>query len=91
MVAAIYDEPVKGNPFQFTYFPGMRRSSLAVFLEKSDNPDLHKLSMLKHVSIVINLDARQASLPLSELRRAERGIGSHPLTLIDTGKTMIFD
>jgi hypothetical protein len=25
------------------------------------------------------------------LRRAERGVGSHPLTLIDTGKTMVFD
>jgi hypothetical protein len=91
MVAAIYHAPVKGNPFQLTYFPGMRRPSLAAFLERSNNPDIEKLSLLSQVPIVINVDKRDSELPLSALRRSERGIGSHPLTLIDTGKTMVFD
>ena len=91
MVAAIYASPVKGNPFQLTYFPGMRRKSLADFLTKTKNPDIKKLGILEDVPIVINCDKRDPNLPLSALRHAERGIGSHPLTLIDTGKTMVFD
>ncbi|HBX68223.1 MAG TPA: hypothetical protein DEH25_02225 [Chloroflexi bacterium] len=91
MVAAIFATPVKGNPFQLTYFPGMQRSSLAEFLKKTKNPDIRKLSILESVPIMINFDSRDPNVGLSGLRRAERGIGSHPLTLIDTGKTMVFD
>jgi len=91
MVAAIFDTPVKGNPFQLTYFPGMRRVYLAEFLKRTRNPLMKKLKMLETVPIVINVDRRDPEMALASLRRAERGIGSHPLTLIDTGKTMVFD
>ncbi len=91
MVAAIYASPVKGNPFQLTYFPGMRRASLAGFLKKSKNPEITKLDGLENVPVVINFDQRDPTLPLAAIRHSERGIGSHPLTLIDTGKTMVFD
>jgi hypothetical protein len=91
MVASVFKDPVKGNPFQLTYFPGMRRASFATFLHKSKNPDIAKLRILENVPIVINIDKRDSNQPLSALRKTERGIGSHPLTLIDTGKTMVFD
>jgi hypothetical protein len=91
LVASIFKEPVKGNPFQLTYFPGMRRASFASFLQQSKNPDIAKLRILENVPIVINIDKRDSNQTLSALRRTERGIGSHPLTLIDTGKTMVFD
>ncbi len=91
MIAAIYASPVKGNPFQLTYFPGMRRASLSEFLKKTKNPEIDKLDILDEVPIVINFDRRDPELPLAAIRRSERGIGSHPLTLIDTGKTMVFD
>ena len=58
---------------------------------ETKNPDIKKLGILEDVPIVINCDQRDPSLPLSSLRHTERGIGSHPLTLIDTGKTMVFD
>jgi len=90
-VAAIFTSPVKGNPFQLTYFPGMHRVALAEFLKKSKNPEIHELKLLENVPIVINCDRRDPEQSLSALRRAERGIGSHPLTLIDTGRTMVFD
>jgi hypothetical protein len=90
-VAAILSNPAKGNPFQLTYFPGMRRAALAEFLQKSKNPDLRKLSILENVPVIINIDRRDPTLSLTSLRRTERGIGSHPLTLIDTGETMVFD
>jgi hypothetical protein len=60
-------------------------------MRKSKNPDIRKLTILEQVPIVLNLDKRDSGLPLAALRRTERGIGSHPLTLIDTGKTMVFD
>ena len=90
-LAAIYASPVKGNPFQLTYFPGMRRKSLAGFLNETKNPEIRKLEVLEEVPIVINFDQRDSELPLTAIRRSDRGIGSHPLTLIDTGKTMVFD
>jgi hypothetical protein len=91
LIAAIFADPYKGNPFQLTYFPGIRRASLVEFLADTDNPLVVQLKTLDKVPIVINVDQRDAKMPLSSLRRAERGIGSHPLTLIDTGKTMVFD
>jgi hypothetical protein len=90
-VAAILKSPTKGNPFQLTYFPGMQRASLASFFKKTKNPEIGKLVELSQVPVVINVDTRDPNQPLSMLRKTERGIGSHPLTLIDTGKTMVFD
>ncbi len=91
MMSAIYSSPVKGNPFQLTYFSGMRRASFDGFLKKTKNPEISKLDILEDVPIVINFDRRDPDLSLASIRRSERGIGSHPLTLIDTGKTMVFD
>jgi hypothetical protein len=47
--------------------------------------------MLRLAPILINYDAQPSRLPLSELRRAERGVDDHALTLFDTGATMVFD
>ncbi|HIE57212.1 MAG TPA: hypothetical protein EYP88_03130, partial [Anaerolineales bacterium] len=90
-VAAIISTPAKGKPFQLASFPEMRRAALAEFLKKAKSPDLRKLSLLKTVPVIFNIDHRDPNLPLASLRRTERGIGSHPLTLIDTGQTMVFD
>jgi hypothetical protein len=49
------------------------------------------LARLRFAPILINADARPAGLPLTELRQAERGIGSHPLTIFQTHNTAVFD
>ncbi|PWH15321.1 MAG: hypothetical protein DDG60_05870, partial [Anaerolineae bacterium] len=41
--------------------------------------------------ILINADTRPSHLPLTELRQAERGIGSHALTIFQTDSTAVFD
>ncbi len=90
-VAAMLAAPAKGQPFQLTHLAGIRRAALADFLAAGENPALRKLELLQRVPILINCDKRDPNLPLSDLRHTERGIGSHSLTLIDTGKTMVFD
>jgi hypothetical protein len=49
------------------------------------------LALLRHAPILINTDQRPSHLPLADIRQAERGIGSHPLTSFDTGQTFVFD
>jgi hypothetical protein len=50
-----------------------------------------ELEALRHAPIIFNTDRRERGLPLAELRQAERGIGCHALTLLDTGETIVFD
>ncbi|MEM8529928.1 MAG: hypothetical protein AAGF95_03745 [Chloroflexota bacterium] len=50
-----------------------------------------ELAMLRYAPIVINWDMHDSTLPLSELRRTNRGCGDHALTLIRTEGSMIFD
>ncbi|KAA3660903.1 MAG: hypothetical protein DWQ04_18080, partial [Chloroflexi bacterium] len=50
-----------------------------------------KLSMLRQAPIWINGNSRLHNLPLASIRQAERGIGDHPLTIITTTKTAVFD
>jgi hypothetical protein len=49
------------------------------------------LEALRFAPILINTDTRPANLPLAELRRGERGIGCHALTIFDTGCAFAFD
>ncbi len=56
------------------------------------SPELQRgLNALKLAPIIINADLQDASLPLTRVRRAERGVGDHALTLFDTGQSIIFD
>lgn len=50
-----------------------------------------ELDALQNAPIIINGDVRARSLPLAELRQAERGVGSHAMTIFDTGETFVFD
>ncbi len=52
---------------------------------------VNDLDNLRFAPILISADTRSRSLPLSELRQAERGVGSHALTIFDTGETFVFD
>jgi len=46
---------------------------------------------LHSTPILLNFDLRPRVLPLVELRQTERGMGSHALTIFDTGETFVFD
>ncbi len=50
------------------------------------------LDELAYAPILINWDEQDNSLPLGELRRqARRGVGDHPLTILRTPDSVIFD
>jgi hypothetical protein len=68
------------------------RVHLSALQEKLDPVSQQALNALQQAPILINCDALSQSLPLAQLRqRAERGIGSHPLTILDAGQTFVFD
>jgi hypothetical protein len=49
------------------------------------------LERLRLAPILLALDTRPRDLPLAELRRTERGVGNHPLTIVDTGTSFVLD
>lgn len=79
------------QPAQLTDLAGVQRAALPALLRKLSPSLTEELSRLRFAPILINADARPARLPLTELRRAERGIGSHALTIFQTDSTAVFD
>ncbi len=89
-VAALLKSPF-ASPSQISSLARVKRSALPS-LRSHLNPMLvSDLDNLKYAPILISTDVRTHSLPLSELRQTERGIGSHALTIFDTGDTFVFD
>ena len=68
------------------------RARLPEILRRLDEPTQRALTDLQNAAILLNADPRPAPPPLAQIRGdAERGIGSHPLTILDTGQSFIFD
>ena len=69
------------------------RAQLPAQLEKLPPASQQALNALQNAPILINCNALSpSSLPLAQIRqRAERGVGSHPLTILDAGQTFVFD
>ena len=79
------------SPSQIASLTRIKRSALTELRGKLNPMLVNELDNLKFAPILISTDMRSPSLPLSELRQTERGIGSHALTIFDTGETMVFD
>ncbi len=87
LLAATWDEP----PDALVPLAETRRAALAGLCPRLSRDLGAELERLQGALILLNTDPRPRDLPLSDLRRAERGIGSHPLTIFDTGDTFVFD
>lgn len=79
------------SPSQISSLAKVQRSALAALRSKLNPVLVNDLDNLKFAPILISTDLRTRALPLSELRQAERGVGSHALTIFDTGETFVFD
>jgi hypothetical protein len=79
------------SPTQLASFARVKRSALPDLRGKLNPMLVSDLDNLRFAPILISADVRSHALPLSELRQAERGIGSHALTIFDTGETIVFD
>jgi hypothetical protein len=69
----------------------VKRASLPGLRGKLNPMLVNDLDNLRFAPILISADQRLRTLTLAELRQAERGIGSHALTIFDTGETIVFD
>ncbi|MBC7878463.1 MAG: hypothetical protein H7Y59_14935 [Anaerolineales bacterium] len=79
------------SPSQLSKLANVQRSALPDLRSKLSPMLVNDLDNLRFAPILISTDIRSRSLPLSELRQAERGSGSHALTIFDTGETFVFD
>ena len=69
----------------------MRRAALSELLETFNKDLSDSLKGLQCAPILINADLVSHQQPLAKLRQTERGIGGHPLTILQSGETFIFD
>lgn len=67
---------------------------------RAEQPNLRKLvdtggtlelDLLRFAPVLINWDQQNANQPLSYIRQAKRGVGDHPLTIIRTQESFVFD
>ena len=89
-VAAMMSSP-PAPPVSLIPLAETKRAALPGLRARMDRRLLQDLDLLRLAPIVLNCDPRLHHLPLSELRRAERGAGGHPLTILHTDRTTIFD
>lgn len=91
-IAALLAWATDERPAQgLTILANMRRAAFPNVLSKVSANLRRDLTALRFAPILLNFDQRPRDLPLSELRQTERGVGDHPLTLFDTGESMVFD
>jgi hypothetical protein len=79
------------SPSQISALARVKRSALSSLRNKFSPMLANDLDNLRFAPILLSADVRSSSLPLSEVRQAERGVGSHAMTIFDTGETFIFD
>ncbi|MBX3057468.1 MAG: hypothetical protein KF770_13450 [Anaerolineae bacterium] len=90
-VAAIYALPTGLTAVKLATLAALKRAVLAE-LRRSWNQTLTaSLTRLQHAPILFNADQRPSHLTLNDIRQTERGLGDHPLTLFDTGQSIVFD
>lgn len=78
----------------------LKRAALAELQSSWNGVLAAERAALQYASILINSDLvgqkpvegyPRGRLPLSELRQAERGLGDHALTILDSGRSFMFD
>ncbi len=81
----------QSSPSQVSALARVKRSTLSNLRSKLSPVLVNDLDNLRFAPILISADTRSNTLPLSELRQVERGVGSHAMTIFDTGETFVFD
>ncbi len=56
-----------------------------------DKATQQSLQALRSAPVLINWDEQPHSSPLASIRRGQRGVGDHALTIFRTNKSMVFD
>lgn len=69
------------------------RREISQLRQKLNPATVRELDRLRHVPILLNMDHHQhhSGDELAVIRQTERGVGSHAMTIIDTGTGFVFD
>ena len=79
------------EPVSIASLARIKRAGMAQLQTQLSDSFLDSLKPLASTPILLNFDVRDRNLPLAEIRQTERGWGNHPLTVFDTGESMVFD
>lgn len=90
-IAHILSQPSGASSSKLTGLAGIKRKEWLTLRPKLNQTLRDNLQKLRFAPILVNADPQHPGTPLSDLRRTERGVGDHPLTLFDTHRTFIFD
>ncbi|GIK40832.1 MAG: hypothetical protein BroJett011_46650 [Chloroflexota bacterium] len=90
-IAALAAGSGSTSPVLLSSLAETRRAEWPQLRAKFSPALIQDLDSLRLAPILLNSERRPRQLSLAELRRAERGVGDHPLTLFDTGETVVFD
>lgn len=89
-IRALLDHPAPAST-SLQDMTRIQREYLTKLLPQFDPTLGEELDLLNLAPVLFNFDQTPAEQPLAELRQVERGIGSHAMTIIDTGRTFVFD
>jgi hypothetical protein len=81
----------EGDAVQLAPLARLQRAAFARLRGQLRPQLVTALDALRAAPILLNFDQRPPDLPLAELRQTERGVGDHALTIVDTGRTFVFD
>lgn len=90
-IATLMAKPAEKEAVSLIPFARINRAALPDLFQDISLVLQQELLSLRQVPIWINADQRTSQQPLSAVRQGERGIGSHPLTIFDTGESFVFD
>lgn len=90
-LATLFSQPVAVRPTELKPLAEVKRAMWPDLRQKLSPGLLTDLDTLRSAPILINCDQRSRDLSLADLRRSERGVGDHGLTIFDTGESFVFD
>jgi hypothetical protein len=90
-VAAMLEHPSREAPAELALLAEVQRGQWPNLLKKLPKKLVEELGMLRLCPIILNFDPRKRKTVLTEIRKTERGVGDHALTIFDTRETFVFD
>jgi len=92
-IVSLVPGTTKGHagPVSIASLARIKRAGMAQLQSQLSDSFRDSLKPLASMPILLNFDLQDRSRPLAEIRQAERGWGNHPLTVFDTGESMVFD
>lgn len=92
-VAALIRDSTNNNtpPINLTTWARTKRSHIPILRQNMRPELLQQLKIFAHTPILLNVDQRPYFEELSQLRQTERGLGTHAMTIFNTGESFVFD